>query len=276
MNFRSFSLIYFFATTVILASFIISWPDDKLHVIACDVGQGDSFLITYGFHQILIDGGKGKSVVSCLDTYMPFWDRQLDMLVATHDDDDHVGGLGFVADRFGIKMLVYNGKDSESDQWQALVSKLEKRRTDLVGARGQSYLLKDLNMQFIWPVRKPQETDEDNQSSVVMRLAKGSFSVLFTGDIDTLTEEKLMKSPQTLASTVLKVGHHGSKYSTSDEWLNSVAPRMALIGVGKNSHGHPNPEVLDRLQDKGITTYRTDKDGSVELVSDGKNWWVGR
>ncbi len=272
MTFRTFSLVYFLVTTIILSSLFFSLPDQNLHLIACDVGQGDSFLITHGFHQILIDGGRGRAVLSCLDKHLPFWDRQLDMVVASHDDDDHIGGLKEVVERYEVKSLVYNGKTNSSNQWQILESQLGQK-SKLIMARGQRYTLKGMDLQFIWPVSEVKAEDEDNQNSVVLRLEHGSFSVIFTGDIDTVTEENLIKSSQTLASTVLKVSHHGSKSSTSDEWLTAVTPIVALIGVGKNSYGHPHPEVLERLQDKDVMIYRTDKIGAIELVSDGKSWW---
>jgi len=257
-----------------LVSVFCSWPDHKLHLIACDVGQGDAYLVKFGFIQILIDGGKDNAVLNCLDSQLPLWDRQIDLVIATHDDSDHIGGLVEVSKRYRIKNLIWNGKDTRSANWLSIIRSVKKQNTNIIISDKQNYNLSGIDISLLWPYYESRQEEEDNSVSVVSQIRYGDFSVLFTGDIDTLTEENLIRASIPLESTVLKVSHHGSRFSTSDNWLDQVNPEIALIGVGKNTYGHPSGEVLDRLNQKGIDIYRTDKDGVVEIISDGKEWHI--
>jgi len=272
MDFKPYSLIYLFVTSTILISFIWFWPDKQVHLVSCDIGQGDAYLVSKGFTQILVDGGKNEQILNCLDQFIPYWDRQIEIVIASHDDHDHVGGLTEVMKHYKVNNLIWNGKDSNSQDWKIIQLEADQQGTKVRKAYEGNLLINKLKLDFIWPQKQPSSNVEDNQASIVTRFSYEDFSVMFTGDIDTLTEEKLVSGSVGLDSTVLKVSHHGSRYATSDKWLELVNPKIALIGVGKNSYGHPSEDVLSKLNSAGVTIYRTDKDGSVEISSDGVDW----
>lgn len=266
--------VFLFSSIVILIFLLVNLPDNKMHLINCNVGQGDAILITLGFKQILIDGGKDNRVLSCLDKNLPFWDRQIDVVIATHDDDDHIGGLAEVIKRYKVKNLIWNGKEGGSEKWQGILKTTSKKKTKNIINHGNSYNLDRLIIQLLNPISQVGTVAEDNQVSVVSRISYGDFSVILSGDIDTLTEENLISGSLGLGSTVLKVSHHGSRFSTSDKWLEHVNPKVALIGVGKNSFGHPSSEVIERLKGKNVQILRSDEDGESEIVSDGSGWAI--
>ena len=118
------------------------------------------------------------------------------------------------------------------------------------------------------------DKNEANEQSVVLRLEYGGFSALLTGDIGSKSEEVLIKSGVDLTSDILKVGHHGSRYSSTEEFLKAVNPKLAIVSVGKNNYGHPTGEVLKRLEQVGARVLRTDEEGNIEIVSDGERVWV--
>jgi competence protein ComEC len=259
----------------------ISMPDDDLHVSFLDVGQGDAVLIERGNRQILIDGGPNPQlVIAAMGTKMPFWDRSLDMVVLTHPDADHLGGLVEVLRRFRVQAVVSaNISDGSAlfRSWQTAVESVPGRL--LPAAPGQRISLGDeVSLSVLSPdPNLIAGSGELNSKSVVIRLAMGDVSFLLTGDLDTETERKLIMQEASLGSSVLKVGHHGSATSTSDVFLAVVGPRAAVISVGKaNTYGHPNQEVLSRLTQKlGVeNVYRTDERGTIEFITDGARLWV--
>ena len=242
--------------SVILTFLLLAWvvgqaPDDKLHLVFCDVGQGDASLIIKGDFQMLIDTGpKNGGVVACLGRQMPFWDRQIEVLVNSHPQADHVGALAEVEKRYEI------GK------------KL------LTGVAGDRIRYGDLAFDVVWPSesgRVPGTSTDPNQLSVVIELNYGKFRALFTGDLGEVEERVLARDGSLRGTDVLKVAHHGSKYSSSAEFLSAVAPKLAVISVGKNNYGHPTNEALVRLAAAGARIWRTDKQGELEIITDGRN-----
>jgi len=277
MNLKAFSILFVIVTSLVTFSFISSWPDEKLHLISCDVGQGDAFLIFRRFQQILIDGGKDNRVIQCLENYLPYWDRRIDVIIASHDDHDHIGGLVEVMKRYRVDNIIWNGKATKSDDWTLIATEAKKQSTKLFSGSNKGYMLKDITINQLWPQDTELENIEDNLASLVMHIKYGQFRMLFTGDIDSLTEEKLISDTLNITSDILKVSHHGSRFATSDNWLLKVNPGLALIGVGKNnSYGHPSSEVIKRLSDKNIDVHRTDLQGSMEIISDGVSWQTAK
>jgi len=163
----------------------------------------------------------------------------------------------------------------EYDQWIKVLEKQEKEGAKiLIAEQGQEIKAGDLKIDTLFPFKSLEGqrlTASANDTCVVNKLIYGKDSFLFTGDITSDTEKKLVDSGEDIASDVLKVAHHGSKYSSSDLFLQAVSPKIAIIEVGKNSYGHPTPETLQRLENFGIKMFRTDKDGDVEFVSDGNS-----
>ena len=261
-------------------------PDGRLHVVFLDVGQGDAiFVQTPSGRQVLIDGGPSESVLlDELGRQIPFWDRSLDVVVLTHPDLDHITGLLAVLERYQVDRIVYRAVDAttaEYNRWAALVVAEE---ADVLS--GESGLRLDLEENVHLTVLYPGvQLDErggagHNNASVVIRVEYGAMSVLLPGDIEAEVERRLVADGAVLASTVVKLAHHGSCTSTTEEFLDAVSPELAVISVGENDYGHPCEAVLARLEEwaerrgRELPVYRTDRDGTADVVTDGAQVWV--
>ncbi|MFC1727448.1 ComEC/Rec2 family competence protein [Patescibacteria group bacterium] len=269
-----FWLTLFFSLIVVA---IWQWPTSSLHLIICDVGQGDSALITYQNTQILIDGGPNSQVLDCLGEHLPFWDREIEMVINSHPDSDHLSGLIDVIERYRVRYFILNsvGKDSEVfREFQQLVE-AEGARV-YFPQKGDRLKVGLAELAILWPLSQQKVLGattlerEINETSIVFQLTYGQFDALFPGDISSEIESQLDLTD----IEVLKVPHHGSKYSTSQEFLEKIDPELAVISVGKNSFGHPTEEVLKRLSDQVDKILRTDQEGEIEIVTDGEGWGV--
>ncbi len=258
----------------------VTMPDDRLHVSFLDVGQGDAILIRRGSQQVLVDGGSSPRAIGlALGKEMPFWDRTIELVVLTHPHADHLTGLIEVLERYDVEQVLYPPLDSESplyEEWQSL---LENTRYATAQAGQQIDLGNGVTIDVLNPQYPPltgTESDIDN-NSVVLRLNTGRVSFLLTGDISWEAEFELISSRADLSSTVLKIAHHGSDTSTTAGFLAAVNPRAAVISVGgDNTFGHPSLEVIARLEERPGThnVYRTDKQGTIEFVTDGETLWA--
>jgi len=262
----------------------VSMPDDNLHVSFLDVGQGDAILIQTPMHQdILVDCGPNTSdVINALGKKMPFWDRTIDLLVLTHPHADHLTGLLEVLNRYRVKQVLYPELDCDSplcDEWYSLIETKGIQATIAVAGQridlgSDRTLVEVLNPPTSFP---PGVTPGIDDYGVVLRVSAGQVSFLLTADITSQMEFELLKRRATLNSTVLKAGHHGSKTSTSREFLSVVDPGVVAISAGAdNRFGHPDEEVLARLE-SGIeedNIYRTDRNGTIEFITDGEMLWV--
>lgn len=247
--------------------------DDGLRVHFLDVGQGDAILIeTPDDVRVLIDGGPDKVVLSELASIVPLFDTSIDMVIATHPDTDHIGGLSGVLEHYAIGTVLLTENEGESSAAEAFAEAVQLEDAAVVHARrGMRFLLgASTSMQVLFP-----ETDasdmESNTSSIVVKVEYGDTSFLFTGDAPKNIEEYLvLVEGEHLQSDVLKVGHHGSRTSTSDLFLDEVAPAYAIISASaENSYGHPHVEVTDALFNAGVHTFSTAEEGTITLVSDG-------
>lgn len=248
-----------------MALVIIFWltlPSRKVEVFFCDVGQGDALLVTYKDWQMLIDTGpRNKKVLTCLENNVPFWDKKIEVVMITHGDNDHVGGLTDVSKYYQIEQLFSSENLSQFDliktNWMTfeVVNPREKVLQSRIGI------------------------DDDNQNSIAGILKFYSppspkapegreVKIFMAADIDLETEQRLvwkqiLKEPV----DILKVSHHGSKNGTSEELLETLKPKVAVISVGvKNRFGHPTKEILDRLKEKGIKIWRTDLNGEISVT----------
>ena len=250
-------------------------PDGRLHVAFLDVGQGDATLIqSPDGRQVLIDGGRYPSVVlERLGEQMPFWDHSLDLVIATHPDDDHAAGLVSVVERYDVAEVLTNGAAAGDDAgYAALLAAAEATGAPvLVATPGQRIDLGDGARLDILSAGGAT----DNDASVVARLVYGELSVLLTGDAGEAAEAALLAGGQLAPTIVLKAGHHGANTSSGDAFLAAVRPQVVVISVGAdNSYGHPAPAMLARAAAVGAVVLRTDEVGTVELVSDGgRMWW---
>ncbi|MCJ7804730.1 MBL fold metallo-hydrolase [Patescibacteria group bacterium] len=257
---------------ILLWGVVFSLPDKQLHLVFCDVDQGDAILISYLQTQVLIDGGPDNKILGCLSKNMPFWDRKIEIVVLTHPEEDHFGGLIDVFKRYNVRYFVSNGLIKSSASFTELEqSRRSKKVLPLMVKVGDKIKISSLQFLFLWPEKGDFKTDDFNDSSVVLKLVYGDFEALFPGDISEKVE-KLLDLPAG-GVEILKVAHHGSKFSTSEEFLRKIKPKLAVISVGKNRFGHPTLEVLERLNQAGIRVLRTDQQGEIEIVSNGWGWY---
>ncbi len=250
----------------------------RLSVTVLDVGQGDAILVeTPSGNRVLVDGGPGEAVLqAALGRHLPFYDRRIDLVTLTHPQADHAGGLPAVLEQYGVGAVLGSSTEPQSaagDHWREV---LAASRTPVIEAtRGMAFDVGDGAILTVIspPTLSPHQSANLNDASIVLRLTYGSFSMLLTGDIGSEAEYGMERLGAGLQSTVLKVAHHGSRTSTSADFLSLVDSSVAVISVGKdNRFGHPAPEVLERLEDQAV--YRTDQSGDVTVSTDGHKVWV--
>ncbi len=267
----------------ILVSFTaVTMPDDNLRVNFLSIGEGDAILIQSGTQQVLIDGGPSSQSINLeLGSKMPFWDRTIELVILTHPHHDHLAGLVAVLQRFKVNQVLYPDLDDESplyDQWREIIEARNIKST--IAQAGQKIDLgKGVTIKVINPppaLFADTQSDIDN-NGIVLRLSKGDISFLLTADIMREAELEMLTRRAELSSTVLKVAHHGSDTSTTEEFLAVVNPQLAVISAGAdNNFGHPSDGVIERLQARigSEKIYRTDLHGTIEFITDGERLWV--
>ncbi len=245
-------------------------PSNKVKIDFLDVGQGSAVLILApGNNQVLIDGGPSDAVLAKLGQSLPIFDRKIELLILTHPDSDHLSGLVEVLKRYEVGQILETGIVADSAEYQAWNNLIKVKNIPVVFAQAGDVvkIADNLLLKILYPLGKINGQDfskNTNATSIVGKIIYGQNSILFTGDAEGQTEQPLLMLSADLKADILAVGHHGSKNSTSAEFLAAVAPQIAVIQVGaKNKYGHPTPEVLDRL--KGINIFRTDLDKDVNF-----------
>lgn len=240
-----------------------------------DVGQGDSLLIeSRAGQRILVDGGGHPFIDMGQRVLLPYLLHRripkIDIIVVTHADFDHYGGLKTLIENYNVGEVWFNGHHSSEASWQDFLNVIRQKNILLreVSA-GQVYFMNDKQSVEIFgpPVFEPRQIVADNDRSVVLRWSNPKFSALLTGDMEALGESRLIREwGNKLKSDILKIGHHGSKTSTSDEFLTVVEPEIALIGVGRNNRfRHPHSGVIQRLESRGVVVRRTDWEGEIKI-----------
>ncbi|MCS1350430.1 DNA internalization-related competence protein ComEC/Rec2 [Mechercharimyces sp. CAU 1602] len=263
------------------------WGTESLRVTFLDVGQGDAIVIeTPVGYTMLIDGGgvlpfqkekwqerrrpqdPGQSVVVPYLTYRGV--RQLDLIVLTHGDQDHMGGVFAVMDRFPVKHVLYGGGLDESPEGITLLHQLHEQGSRVeMATDGQS---QEVEEGITWTILHPSATEGieqkgRNDASVVLYLQAYGYQLLFTGDIEAEGEEEIVTKWELTAVDVLKVAHHGSRTSSTSLFMKRVKPQVAIISAGrKNRYGHPAPEVVERIETEGSTLFRTDEHGAITIL----------
>lgn len=262
----------------IAAVLVLSWgmtqPDSQLHIVFMNVGQGDAtFIQTPSGRQILVDGGLYPSVLNDqLGRQMPFWDKEIDLVVATHPDADHVSGLVGVFDRYRVNQLITNGQSfGESPIYDEVLTAAQDQQTEIRPVQaGEVIQIEDgVRLEVVHPGLE-LVGENRNENSVSMRLVYGSFTFLFTGDAEQMGEAEMLAADRPLAALVFKAGHHGSNSSSSLPFLQAVRPQIIIVSAGvDNRFGHPAPEMLARAEDVGAVVLRTDELGSITVITDG-------
>ena len=278
---RLYKILFILGIAASLAAIPLFWltyrAPGNLAVDFLNVGQGDAILIKAPAGQnILIDGGPDKTVVKRLSENLVWWDKEIDLIILTHPHDDHVTGLIDVLKRYRVKKILYTGVTHTAPNYLTWLKLARDRKAHmLIIAKTQTVDLGEgAKLDILYPSESfLNKTPSDlNQSSIVARLIYGQTKFLFTGDAGEEVEKKLLASGQDLKVDVLKVGHHGSRFSTSQAFLDKTKPSIAVIEVGKdNQFGHPNLRIIKRLERAGARVLRADLDGTVKITSDGNN-----
>jgi len=247
----------------------IAQNEIRVHYI--DVGQGDAILIQSAQNAVLIDGGDAKAQQALLDYLRSAEVKDIDYVIATHPHADHISGLPKVIKQFGVKGVIMPDAVHTSGTFEKLLSAIEKKGIRIATPKvGDAFAAGIIKFAVLAPGKKFKDL---NDMSVVVRMTHGETSFLFTGDAEGKSENEMLKTRQPLRSDVLKVGHHGSRTSTTDEFLDAVSPSAAVISCGKdNTYNHPSRETLMKLgrPERKIAVFRTDKEGTVIIATDGR------
>jgi competence protein ComEC len=266
---------------VLLAVTVATRPDGLLHVTVLDIGQGDAILVEApGGATMLVDGGPDPELtLRRLGANLPFFARSIDVLILTHPHQDHVAGLVEVLDRFRVGAVLHAGIGYENPSFDRLLADASAARIPVALARAGHVVALDgsTSVQVLYPTgadaAAPLPEDDINNGSVVVRLTFGGFTALLTGDAEAPVEATLSSRGLLAPVDLLKVGHHGSTSSSTAAFLAAIVPGVAAISVGvDNEYGHPAPETLAALA--GSDVHRTDLDGDIEVVTDGRTYRV--
>ena len=272
---RLFLLLGLFVLNIFIWSVILGQEKGVLTVAFLDVGQGDAVYIEApNGNQVLIDSGRSKAVLRELNKVMPFYDRSIDVLLATHPDQDHIGGFPDILKRYDVDFFLDSGRESDSAVYEEVlqltvvddIKKIQARRGMVV------MLDDDVHLNILFPDRDVPEL-ESNTASVIAQLVYGETEFMLTGDSPKVIENYLvMLDGEDLESDVLKAGHHGSKTSSSEAFVGFVQPKYSVISAGKdNKYGHPHEDVIDVLNQFGSAILSTGDKGLIVFESDGEN-----
>lgn len=302
---RFLIIIFLLTSLIILIVFILELrklPDGKLHLVFCNVGQGDGiYIVSPMGKDILIDGGPNERILECLAKNMPFWDRKIDLVFATHEQADHITGLTSVVNKYEIGAFFIGESLTDIPEYLALKKVINAKKIKTVKPyRGGKVSFADgVILNILWPEKKwlagrirsgenkvlgvgsgeviiktASYQGDLNETSTVLWLKYKNFDALLTGDADSRVQESMANYVKFTPVEVLKVPHHGSKVSLSEKFLKIIKPKLAVISVGKNNFGHPAKELLNILSNSNIKIMRTDQKGDITIKTDGEKWNV--
>jgi len=246
-----------------------------LKVVFLDVGQGDSILIQAPNGQtMLIDGGRSTSLANTviIPKLKEWGAKQVDVLIPTHPDQDHIAGLVGVLENFPVKLAALTGQVHSTQIYERLLTDIRDKNIEALKVRVGTAIPFDpsVKLEVLNPDDAAVNSDDTNDASIVIKLTYGATSFLLTGDAEMSANKAILDRGFDVRSTVLKLGHHGSRTSTNEDWLNHVQPQLGIISAGKdNSFGHPHPEVIAALEKLKIPYIRTDEHGTITVTSDG-------
>lgn len=249
--------------------------DSALNVHFIDVGQGDSTLIESNGHYMLIDAGENNQADTVIDYLREQNVSTLDYVIGTHPHSDHIGGLDKIIEAFDIGKVILPSKEHTTRTFEDLLDAIAGKGLKITKpAVGDIYEIGDASFQILAP--NQDYGDDLNNWSVAVRLVYGDTSFVFTGDAETEAEADIITNGLMLQADVLKVGHHGSRTSSNDAFLDSVKPSYAVIECGAdNSYGHPHKETMEKLEKRNILIYRTDTQGNIVASTDGTDiTWI--
>ncbi len=267
----------FFVVIIAIAFFVTYKEDNRLEVDFLDVGQGDAALIQTPHHKlILVDAGPpDKKVLRRLGEVLPFWEKHLDLVILTHPHDDHFGSMADVLRRYNVASVMATDYETKQASYSELLKVVEQQKIPVLRPWNSDFVIDNVHFNFLFPYSSMAKTklQTANNASIVFKLSYGTMDFLFTGDAEAPVEEKLLANNKNdLEAEVLKLGHHGSDTSSTEDFLKTVKPQFAIASVGiNNTFGHPSPLIINRLARLGIQFYRTDQDGTITFFSNGNN-----
>jgi beta-lactamase superfamily II metal-dependent hydrolase len=285
-NPKRLKLIILFLSILLFIFSGIFWVNSQtskdLEVIFFDVGQGDSILIkTPSKNNILIDGGENSTVLYQLGKHLPFYDKTIDLMILTHPHSDHVGGLVSVLEKYKVKQVLGTGVVHTSPDYLKWLLTIKEKNIKFIKADGYRKIKfssdqknNDVILEILYPLKDiSQNKFKDlNESSIVTKLTYGEKSFLFTGDLPAEGEKELILNGFDLHVDVLKIGHHGSKFSSCENFLSAVSPKYAIIQVSSdNKFGHPHRRAITNLEKLGIKILRNDELGAIIFFSNGND-----
>lgn len=240
-----------------------------------DVGQGDAELVVLPGHiKILTDAGPDQKILRSLAKVLSAGDNYIDLGIISHPQLDHFNGYNFILDHYRVGAFIFNGRDDTKTvhEWPALLGKIKAQNIPLITlAAGDRVRLSDNQIDFLSPGPEFIQSAELNDTGFVELVKTGSWRALLTADVGFNIEDYLVKNGADIRADILKVPHHGSKYSSGDAFLHAVGAKAAVIEVGEyNKYGHPTKEALGRLASSGAKIFRTDQNGTVEVVAEGQ------
>lgn len=263
----------------------LRFNDGKLHLVFCDVGQGDGILIrTPTGKNIMIDSGADDKIINCIENHTPFWDRTISLAILTHPHLDHFFGYNYVFKKYKVDYFATEKLNNNSKSFENLLNlaKRQNIKVNYVYAGDKFNTLDKTSLTVVGPTKEYlSETSPNGQvgekaefASLIILTSYGDFNALTSGDSQAEGIVRAISDYSLLKLDILQIPHHGSKTGLNSQILQDLNPQFAVISAGKkNKYGHPAPFILDLLKSAGITTLRTDREGSVEFVSDGENFY---
>lgn len=256
--------------------------DSGLQVSFLDVGQGDSIYIkAFDKTDMLIDGGKnGDVLLQNLSSVMDSFDNKIDVLVITHPDEDHSGGLVSVVREYNVGAIFISGNISDNTNYNQILKIAELKKIPTFKAEAGTNIFLDKDKKIVFEILSPRGEvlfEESNSTSISGRLVYGQNEFMLTGDAGVEIEERIIKENIDISSDVLKLGHHGSKTSSSMDFLKAVNPEITIISAGENnSYGHPHADVMDRVGSLNIKSLATYDLGIITFLADGQNIYLDK
>lgn len=271
-------LFFLFAANLLIIFITIDIaPKSFLKISFLNVGQGDSILFqTPNGGKILVDGGRDKTVLGKLGMELPIYTKKIDLVIATHDDLDHIAGLIYVLKKYKVNVLMTSLLNTNSLLNQELMDTAKVQNTKIVQATTQTLVKTNdgLLIKIFFPITN-MDGAESNDASIVSQFIFGNSKILLSGDLSQSGELFLIKKyGESLKSDILKLGHHGSDSSSNPEFIQKVAPTVAIVSAGKNNnYGHPHKSVLELLEKFEVKILRTDELGTINFYTNGLNVW---
>lgn len=269
-----YALFGLFLGTIFLWQEVAKFSSHNLRVYFFDVGQGDgAYIRTPENQDILIDGGPSSAILTRLGEKMPFFDRKIELIILSHPQADHLSGIVDVLNRYQVDKIIWTKATCETGACQEFREKIAaKNVAEEKAVVGDKINFGSINIKFLYPFAdmEGKKLKDLNYSTIVAQIFYSNNSFLFTGDISQDIEKQLLNTKIVQRADVLKVAHHGSKYSSSPVFLKSIQPEYAIISIGENSYGHPASQTLQNLESAGAKIFRTDQDGDIECESTGE------